>query len=239
MAKNLLDQILTISGLRIPDEHARQEGSKGLSGVEKYLRKQAGEEEVAVPELTGVAKYLALRNEEESVAEEANATGVERYLARHGMATKGKVTLRAKASGVDKYLARHGQTEKVSLLEKASGVDKYLAKHAQAAKAKITDLAKASGVDKYLAGQSVAAVKKAISPKPQSKPVKKQISKPSSTVNLSVNATQCQAATTKRTQCKRDTGLTTLERTIDKKKYRFAVCNQHKNQSFKPFSGLI
>lgn len=76
-------------------------------------------------------------------------------------------------------------------------------------------------------------------PGPESEPVMEEPPKPSGTINLSEGSNRCQAVTAKGTQCKRDTGLTTLERTIEKQKYRFAVCNQHKNQSFKPFAELI
>lgn len=95
--------------------------------------------------------------------------------------------------------------------------------------------------------KSIASAKPA--PKPSStaiaknnKPtrsVKKSTHKPTSILNVSENATQCQASTAKGSQCNRSANLTHINRTINKQKYRFAVCNQHNNQSFKPYQSLI
>jgi len=70
-------------------------------------------------------------------------------------------------------------------------------------------------------------------------PIQEKAPKSAGIVNLSEGSERCQAATVKGTQCKRESGLTTMDRTIDKKRYRFLVCNQHKNQSFKPFADLM
>lgn len=231
MAKNLLDQILSISGLKGPESNVHkesQEDSSGLSGVEKYLRKRDEAEQKAEEELTGVAKYLAQRAKEEESAtvEVAKATGVEKYLARKSSVAKEEITAPAKpASAVDKYLARQSVTAETGLSERRVTPERRHATTKPAAN-------KASATTK----------KKPVAKKPAAQPkqVKVGASKSSSGIkNLSEGATQCQAGTTKGTQCRRETGLTSLERTIDKQKYRFAVCNQHKNQSFKPFSGLM
>lgn len=71
------------------------------------------------------------------------------------------------------------------------------------------------------------------------RPVKKSTPKPAGILNYSENATQCQASTAKGSQCNRTANLTQINRTINKQKYRFAVCNQHNNQSFKPYQSLI
>ena len=73
----------------------------------------------------------------------------------------------------------------------------------------------------------------------QTRPIKKSTPKPAGILNYSENATQCQASTAKGSQCNRTANLTQINRTINKQKYRFSVCNQHNNQSFKPYQSLI
>jgi len=58
-------------------------------------------------------------------------------------------------------------------------------------------------------------------------------------IKFSDDASQCQASTAKGTQCSRKANLTTIQRTINKQKCQFAVCNQHKNPEFKPYPPLI
>ena len=73
----------------------------------------------------------------------------------------------------------------------------------------------------------------------QTRPAKKSPPKPAGIQNYFENATQCQAGTAKGSQCNRTANLTQINRTINKQKYRFAVCNQHNNPSFKPYQPLI
>jgi hypothetical protein len=63
--------------------------------------------------------------------------------------------------------------------------------------------------------------------------------KPASIIKLSENATQCQAKTSKGTQCKNTTHLTHIHRTINKQQYEFSVCAQHHSHTFKPFPDLL
>lgn len=113
-----------------PDTEVQAQEFSGLSGVERYLAKQAlaakekAEAEAAAAEqqLTGVEKYLQkLASAEKAEAEpevEAEAaaplTGVEKYLAKQkGGAVKEKAAVAAPAApapvtGVDKYLAKKG-----------------------------------------------------------------------------------------------------------------------------------
>ena len=50
---------------------------------------------------------------------------------------------------------------------------------------------------------------------------------------------QCQASTVRGSQCKHTTNLGHIQRTINKQKYQFTVCNQHHNETFKPFAPLL
>ena len=107
MAKSFLDQLLDFAGLKLPDskghyapsayrdEPSKAETSSGLSRVEKYLQNKNAGTERATTELTGVAKYLAEKEQEEKEKAEAEAalakrrtatemTGVARYLAPLG-----------------------------------------------------------------------------------------------------------------------------------------------------------
>ena len=58
-------------------------------------------------------------------------------------------------------------------------------------------------------------------------------------IDLADNATQCQAATLKGTQCRRKTNLEAIEKTVNKQKYKFSVCSQHNNNDFMPFSEFL
>ena len=282
MAKSLIEQLLNLTGLKLPDAKGHYDpsvyrvertpepysgvdknlqsqdtnsaqGSKALTGVEKYLAKiQPVEQEESQPEvidqtnpaqatqaLTGVEKYLARKQQEEQEKAEAEAaalasmTGVERYL--------------AKLEGKIKKLPDEAAPAKAVSTKNLTGVEKYLAQQKSAAPAPVKQQPKAleetfsepkSKVMKVepvveKAEEPVAAVKE----KPaQPAKVAKAVS---DLIDLTENAIQCQAATLKGTQCRRTTTLEAIEKTVNQQKYRFCVCSQHNNDDFTPFSELL
>jgi len=190
---------------------------KKLSGVEKYLAKQAAAQKSA-----------------EAVPEEKALTGVERYLAKLSGNAQAVEESSAPLTGVAKYLARKDGT-----LKKAE---------APAAKPAPEPTAPLSKVDKYLAAQKNKAAAPSIQPeeaaapapaKPAAKKKNDAVkTKVEEIIDLSASATQCQAGTTKGTQCRNTLRLNQLQRTIDGKTYMFAACNQHNNDGFKPFQQI-
>lgn len=200
------------------------------SKVEQYLARQAAAQAASAPKaLTGVEKYLA---------KQAGA-------APAAQVTKGELT------SVDKYLAKQagGTPAKTPAAKPAaplSKVDKYLASQNAQPKEKEKAPAPAKKTDE--------ATKSAPAPKKKNKvvdvtPTEKLVKKaapvtakeetpavtPVEVTDLSAGATQCQANTTKGTQCRNTLRLNQLQQTINNKAYIFAACNQHNNDTFKPF----
>lgn len=293
MAKNFLEQILSLAGLKLPDakghyapsvyrdEPKKEEGAgSGLSGVERYLQKKIASSMPATTELTGVEKYLA---EKQKIAEaeaavlakkneEAEMTRVEKYLAKKQQEDKDmakvEAVVLADMTGVAKYLARLQTGRKTAQIktepakkasaESLTGVDKYLAKHKESApvvqqpkvieqvaeeskpapKAKAQEAKADVAVEASIQAKKVTAKAQGSETTGEEKSSAKE--KPASKlIDLAENATQCQAATVKGTQCRRTTNLEVIHKTIHKQKYKFAVCSQHNNNQFTPFSELV
>ncbi|MEE9355139.1 MAG: hypothetical protein V3U75_06070 [Methylococcaceae bacterium] len=161
MAKNFLDQIFSVVGIKSSGTSANTHFSKddnSLSGVARYLERQAQAEQAAsdaANSKSGVEKYLermaaeeAGVNAESVEAVSADAkTGVAKYLQDHG---DGAAPAPAKPkSRIDKYIASHGDTAPAPAAEVArkaapkpkeapakprSSVEKYQEKMAQAPK---------------------------------------------------------------------------------------------------------
>lgn len=292
MAKNYLDQILNLVGLKLPDssghydpsvyrdEFRRETDTSEVSGVEKYLQKQKANTAQATTELTSVEKYLAKKQAVEQQASKPEATD------------QTSITAATELTSVAKYLAKIQQQEQkkaeaeAAMLASMTGVARYLAKFetknkttsSKTAPAKIVNPANLTGVAKYLAQQkSTAPVEHqtealeetfkepkftATEEKPaaeekqeiQAIPAAKKTQEPAVSaqkepaikakivnplIDLADNATQCQAATVKGTQCRRKTNLEVIEKTVNKQKYKFSVCSQHNNNDFMPFSELL
>ncbi len=259
MAKNFLDKALNVLGLKSPNdtdyydpsvyraEVSFNEAPKpaNTTKVERYQRKK-NSSSTGAKKLSGVAKYLA---EKQQPAQETVTTEV--------------ADTEEKLTGVAKYLASKQQEEQLGF-EGMTGVAKYFflkTGHKQTIGTKIPVTQnevteKLSRVDLYLAKKQGIKIKpKAItvtsSPKEELKvtpktenavkapPLKTQKTTKKEIIDLSEGAIQCQAATVKRTQCSRKTGLETIELSINQKQYRFAVCNQHNKDSFSPFEILL
>lgn len=262
MAKNFLEQALSLIGLKSPNttdyydpsvykaEVSINEVSGKLSNVEKYQQQKS----VSVSEkkeLTGVEKYLKVKQQPEQ----------EEKITTEDTAVK-------KLTGVAKYLSTKQQVEQEALAN-MTGVAKYLYKlrthkktpPRKAAPDKIEASVKLSRVDMYLARQQEPALKKqavTVSQKmPEEEPkiapeIKEAIKIPAKIENSTPTpaktneiidhtegATQCQAATLKRTQCSRKKNLETIERTVNNQQYKFAVCSQHNIDSFTPFGAFL
>lgn len=240
MAKSFIDQLLNLAGIKLPDAQGhyspsvyREEQSphKESSQAGKYQPKNSAGTAQATAGMTGVAKYLAKKQQEEQEKAKAEAaaladmTGVARYLAK----LEGKVI----TSPGKTETAEHENTANLT------SVEKYLAKQQTVA-----------GTPQPKAAQPVAKAK-AAEQKPEVEEKKAQPKQatekhsppaaktPGKTINLAEDASQCQAATSKGTQCRRKTGLSTLEKTINHQKYKFAVCGQHNNKEFTPFAELL
>lgn len=274
MAKSLIEQLLNLTGLKLPDSTGHYDPSvyrverapEPYSGVEKNLQSQNTNSAQSGKELTGVEKYLAKiqpaeqEENQSEVIDPAQATqaltGVEKYLARMQQEEQEKAEAEAAAlasmTGVERYLAKlEGKIKKIPdeaapakavSTENLTGVEKYLAQQKSAApvkqqpkaleeaftepKSKVTEVVPV--VEK--AEEPVAAVKE--EPAPPAKAV-------SELIDLTENATQCQAATLKGTQCRRTTTLEVIEKTVNEQKYRFCACSQHNNDDFTPFSELL
>jgi hypothetical protein len=233
-----------------------------LTGVAQYLEKKqqlAKENEVVEASESGAAvssvdKYLARKKaavQAEPVADvaiEEPVSGVAKYLAGKGSTTPRQPTAKAAPapvaettavpevkkilSKVEKYLAKQSQGIKAAELPKVpevkkilSKVEQYLAKQqttSEKPKVKAAPAKPKSKVDQYLANHPEKSVK-------SSKPVKKASAKQTSSTSQ-----RCQAATAKGTQCNRTANLSKIQRTINKKKYQFLACSQHKTDTFKP-----
>ncbi len=230
MANNLLDRLLDITGLK-PTNVSGSASDDGLTGVARYLAKRAAaeaEELAAEDTLSSVEKYLRRKAEAE---QSQNAEEVTTATAAPEAAAK-------PVSSVEKYLANKGKgtTPKpkaaVAKPKPASRVEKYLQEKAEAPKSTKTTTPSKT--------ESKPAPEKKVEAKPA--PAAKKpapVAAKSERIDLSVNATQCQAGTARGGQCKRTRNLVKIQRTINKQKYTFLVCSQHHNDSFKPYKGLI
>jgi hypothetical protein len=261
MAKNLLEQFLSFASSKLagPIAHEniyREEESTELSGVAKYLAKQeaaakAKEAASVPPTATGVEKYLArqalLSAGETSVAEAPEAaqqeplTGVAKYLAGQGRTAKPAVKEEPApapepATGVGRYMA--GQSRAGT---HGSEVAKVTASEPQKAKQPATKAAAAQPEKAKVAQQKTAEPETTAAPASASVTSEPPAaaSKSASTVIHLDDGKQCQASTVKGTQCKHTTHLGHIQRTINKQKYQFTVCNQHHNETFKPFAPLL
>ncbi len=157
MAKNILDQILSLTGIKSPDanghydpsvyrnEPSPEKKTSELTGVEKHLQKKNAATAGSTTEATGVAKYLAQKqqqNQKKSESESSDLTGVAKYLAQKQQKEQEKAEAEATAlanmTGVARYLAKLETDNKTTPSKTAAvkkentatltGVDKYLAK---------------------------------------------------------------------------------------------------------------
>lgn len=253
----------TPSSSEVTERPKPQPAKSGPTRVEKYLAsknpevQQAAEPEAAPAqssELTGVAKYLARKQQEleqQAAAEAealANMTGVARYIAQK----EGRVAAQTVAAP-----APEPKPEEVDI-SKLTGVEKYLALQKKAAASPAPAKPKAPAAKPAPAPKAKAEEKPPVEAKPQVEekpPVKAEAKNVAETsveeaapqapaagdavVDLAANAGQCQAATTKGTQCRRKSGLETIEKTVNDQRYTFAVCSQHNNDGFTPVEGLL
>jgi len=243
MAKNFFEQILGLAGIKSPDANGHYDSSvyrdnsnkkhlqnTNLTGVAKYMAKKEQKSEIS--NLTGVAKYLAKKSQEEQqrieaeAASQANMTGVAKYLANLEAGNKSRQSQTV-------------TTKKVEPAKPLTGVDKYLTRSKQStpitAQPKVVAETKAESLEPLTESKENRQAKKSNESAPTSSTKKTS----SHLINLASDATQCQAATLKGSRCRRKTSLDIVEKTINKQRYKFAVCNQHNNKEFIPFSELL
>jgi len=148
MAQNFLDQVLTITGLKLspatqkptPPPIYRDEvinthtNSSEISSVERYQQKKN-----ASTGLTGTAKYLA-KKQQKIAQEAAKLTTVDKYLAKKQRAiqekNKAEAARLANMTGVEKYLFKLEANKKnldkktivAKKIKKPSSVDEYVAR---------------------------------------------------------------------------------------------------------------
>jgi hypothetical protein len=231
-----------------------EEAATKLTGVEKYLLKLEEASAAAKAAQTSAVQPLSR---------------VEQYLQQQAATAKSAPSSKPAAvpvSGVEKYLAKQSATasEKspTPAVTATTHADEPPAKQSPAVEEKPAGSASVSRVDKYLASrQGTAAPAGEVAPKraaakkaaPAVKETRADTSEektvaakktesaaqPSDIINLAENATQCQAKTAKGPQCKNINGLMRIQRTINNKKYEFAVCSLHDNAAFKPFPALM
>lgn len=258
MAKSLLEKLFNLTGMKLPDlngnydpsvyqdessavpnnEHASQAGATGQS-----------------PNMTGVAKYLARKQPQDNRSE---LTGVAKYLEKKQPPAQKQSTHETGLTGVAKYLANkstHDEPKPASVKTatagtgKLTGVDKYLAqkKATVAEKPKPAKAEPKPPKEEPATNVATPVEKKPVSaPKPKTqvnqakaKPATKATAATAKVIDLTENATQCQASTLKGTQCRRKTNLENIDKTVNDKKYKFAVCSQHNNTDFIPFADYV
>ncbi len=266
MAKNILDQLLSLTGIKSPDangyydpsvyrdeptpkkepreltrveKHLRKknsvlaQASKGATGVEKYLAQKQQKAESETSPLTGVAKYLAQKQKDEQDKTEAaaleNMTGVARYL--------------AKLEATHKSTPSKPVQKKTENIAPLTGVDKYLAhKKTTAPIIPPPEVIEETPEDLPPVKETNTSAKEEIQAEKTQEPDASVTTNAETTeklINMADKATQCQAATLKGTQCRRKTNLDVLEKTVNQQKYKFAVCSQHNNSDFIPFSKFL
>ncbi|MGR9086318.1 MAG: hypothetical protein ACU841_04495 [Gammaproteobacteria bacterium] len=258
MAKNLFEQFLDFASSKlagpIAHENIYREESTELSSVAKYIARQ---------------ELAAKAREEAEAASAPKATSVEKYLARQAALAEGGVQSAPAASesvqepltGVAKYLAGQYKAVKTAAPapapapapepEPTTSVGRYLAGQSRSGTAQSGAVKEPAPVAKPAAKAEavVEPVKEKVAPHPFVEPSKTaaSTSKPSHADDASKTGAiihlndgkQCQASTTKGTQCKHTSNLGHIQRTINKQKYMFSVCNQHHNETFKPFAPLL
>jgi len=227
MAKNFLEKLLGFTDNRAdthyPAERAETtENSGGLTGVARYLQKQAAQE----PVLTGVEKYLARHTAKTTRPAPRQAakklTGVERYLSRQASSPAKKAPPVPKTR-VEKYLAEQDAEAAKPAQEKVSAA-------APAAKPA------ARATEKEAATPPAAKKEESATPKKAPAAARKASKR---VIDLFVNADQCQASTGKGTRCKRSNNLQQHQYTVGSQQYIFAVCSQHNNESFIPHPSIL
>lgn len=267
MATNFLDQVLNLTGLKLPDTESSsspaiykndahtEKRSESLTGVDRYQQQK----QTNASELTGTAKYLA-KKQQKFEEEAAKLSSVDQYLIKKEKQIQDKAkadaAVLAKMTGVEKYLsnlAAHKKTitDKIASKEtikaiKPSRVDEYLDKQKQTvavipAKEKLEpgftteDEAdnETSVVEEQTANETITPTKEA------SQSLVETTATAEAVINLADDAKQCQARTTKGSQCQRKTGLEAIEKRVDGHDYKFAVCGQHNNDAFVPFEGFL
>jgi len=266
MAQNFLDQILSLTGLKLPDtnnpapsiyrdEVSAEKKSNNLSGVEKYQRQkntQSG--------LTGTAKYLAKKQQQADKKIE-KLTGVDKYLAKKQQILQEKARAEAKIfsemTGVEKYLFKLNANKKVTSNEnikvvaiektetiKQSSVEKYLAKQKQTEAIVVTENIKEIEVEAELNEEAVNVPEKipAVVDEDDFEAEQEaavEIEETSEIINLAEGAIQCQAATVRGSQCRRKSNLIVVEKKVAEQRYKFTICRQHDNDTFTPFEGIF
>ncbi len=241
MAKNFLERLLGFTDNRADTHYPAErteanENSRGLTGVARYLQKQAAQE----PVLTGVEKYLAKQAAKSQTStpaaprQAAPQTSVERYLARQA-ASPAKEPPPVPKTRVEKYLAKQGLEPAKTELRAASPGKKAAPAAEQASAATETAPEPAPAAAQ---AASTEAKKEPPAAAPEKAPgtAKKA---PKGIIDLYVNADQCQASTGKGTRCKRSNNLQQLQHTVGSQQYIFAVCSQHHNDSFIPHPSVL
>ncbi|NOT12081.1 MAG: hypothetical protein HOP23_09670 [Methylococcaceae bacterium] len=244
MAKNLFEQLLNKAG-------EIWSGPKTYNSHSIYIEESNN--------LSGVAKYLAKQEQPTKTNEagsDAPLSGVEKYLARQKTASPAVAT-EVPTTGVGKYLARQAAGGSSSAIKEPvvipkTGVAKYLAGVPLATETKSTPETKKAQQAKPDMSKSTAPAKKKSAPakikaatptikssEPASTQVAATKAAPASDIIRFENVTQCQARTVKGTQCKNTSNLAGLQQTINHQKYQFSACQQHNNDSFKPYAPLL
>lgn len=255
MAKNLFEQFLSFATSKlagpIAHENIYREEAGELSSVAKYLAKQelaakAKETAAVASTASSVERYLARKAALEAQASVSTEsvqeplTGVAKYLAGQSRApkpaVKSPIPVSAPApvptTGVGKYLA--GQGKPGSYKFEAPKVAAFEPKKSEKTATKTATAAPATEKVAPKAAEPVKASATSVSEHHTDEKSKAA----SSTIHLD-DGKQCQASTVKGTQCKHTTHLGHIQRTINKQKYQFSVCNQHHNETFKPFAPLL
>lgn len=241
-----------------PQPAAPGESAGQLTGVEKYLAKKnpkQPEQPAPSPELTGVAKYLAQKHQQEEATAKAraeklaNMTGVARYLAKleagrpdpAPAASTDTPAPKKELTGVDKYLAKQKTSAQNTVPVKKTVNPTPVATHVTKAEPKpqTTIINTATEIAKPVEAQPTAETKPEPAPAKKEKEPVKPTATASKIIDLAEKATQCQAATQKGSRCRRKNNLSTIKHKDGGKQYTFAVCNQHNNADFTPFTELL
>jgi len=236
MAKNFLEKLLGFTDNRAdthyPEERTEAAGdSDGLTGVARYLQKQAAKE----PALTGVEKYLArmaAKGETSTPAprQAPQLTSVERYMARQA-ASPAKKAPPVPKTRVEKYLAKKSAepaktaTENVSAASPVNKAAPVVEQTPESAKEPVTTTTRDTS--------PATEKEQPAAPKKTAKKVSVKI------IDLFVNAGQCQASTGKGTRCKRSNNLQQHQYAVGSQQYIFAVCSQHNNEAFIPHPSVV
>ena len=265
MAKNFLDQALSLIGLKSPNatdyydpsvyraEVRKSEVPSKVSNVEHYQQKKNAIP-AKVKQVSSVEKYLAKKQqpEKEKITTETataeNLTGVAKYLAIKQQEEQAAL---ANMTGVAKYLYNLKTNNKKTLVnktsleqkempEKLSRVDMYLRAKQQGVKLETNALNVSEAKPNDKVKEEAPKVKEKIIAHATNEQETRTIEKiTNEIIDLSEGATQCQAATLKQTQCSRKTSLETIAQTVNQQQYKFAVCSQHNKDSFIPFAQFL